>query len=464
MKIDFGLKNFNGFYLTQNEKEAEDIIVENLESDIMEIHDRIRQIESDYETKYTVVKMFDGFRHRAKTELIKYKDGLAVKKTWKPGNEKYLEREKFAYGILSKNISLIPKLIESGDNYIIIPYYEDLLYKNEQKKKIVLTNNIGKIASFFKQLYENDLHNPDIHPGQFIYSDNEGLKAIDFEYLQLYDKKPQSFSQSYDIVGCPNEYSGDKPNFIGNNLHRSYNDLWVKYTGYNLEQIAEIASRQYDNYDKDVEKILGLLNYAKTSGESYDGSMYDSAYHSLYIKGYYFRGQRECDFRLENVPYDFSDKVVLDIGCNAGGMLHSLKEKIKMGIGIDYDSRLINAANAIKSINRSHNLSFYTFNLEKEDLALIKNFIISKDEKVDICFLLSVCMWIDNWKEVVSFVSSISQTLLFETNGSYSQQIEQIKELEKIYNRIELIEEESRDDPGQSNRKLFLCYNNILEI
>ncbi len=160
---------------------------------------------------------------------------------------------------------------------------------------------------------------------------------------------------------------------------------------------------------------------------------------------------------MKKVPYDFKDKVVLDIGCNVGGMLHSLSDKIGIGIGLDYDYRLINAANAIKTLNSSNNLSFYMFDLENEDLNLINNYVLSNREKVDICFLLSICMWIKNWKEVIKFISTISDNLLFETNGTEKQQAEQIEELKKYYKNIQLIEKVSNDDPGQPYRMLVLC-------
>ncbi|WP_434303295.1 hypothetical protein [Clostridium botulinum] len=457
-QIELKLKNIKNYiYLTKNENEAKEVL-ENLFKETLEnLSKEIRKIEKEYISQYKVIKVFKGFKHKAKTELINYRDGLAVKKTWKPGNEKFFEREKFAYSELSKTIKYIPRLLESGDNYVIIPYYNDVLNKSEQNKKIILTSHIIDVAAYFKQLYDLGYYNPDIHPGQFLYTEKEGVIAIDFEYLQKYEEKPSSLFESYDILGYPKDFNGDKPNYTGQNLHKWYDELWIKYTGYDLMEIAKIAYQKYQENDVEVDRVLGLLNYAKTSGKSYNGSFYNSAYHSLELKGYYFRGQRECKLRLKKIPYDFKGKVVLDIGCNVGGMLHSLSDKIEIGIGLDYDYRLINAANAIKTLNSSNNLSFYMFDLENEDLNLINNYVLSNREKVDICFLLSICMWIKNWKEVIKFISTISDNLLFETNGTEKQQSEQIEELKKYYKNIQLIEKVSNDDPGQPYRMLVLC-------
>ena len=57
---------------------------------------------------------------------------------------------------------------------------------------------------------------------------------------------------------------------------------------------------------------------------------------------------------------------MLDIGCNQGGMLYELSNRIKYGVGIDYDSRMINVANKIKSHNKLNHLDYYVFDLEKE--------------------------------------------------------------------------------------------------
>jgi len=202
-------------------------------------------------------------------------------------------------------------------------------------------------------------------------------------------------------------------------------------------------------------KVLAVVKYTATRSESYCAKDFESAYHSLRIRDKYFRGQRECLERFKNLEYDFTDKCVLDLGCNTGGMLHALSDKIKFGVGIDFSTKCINAANLIKATNQVDNLGFYNFNLENESLRMIKNFLPSK--KVNICFLLAVCMWIKNWKEVVVFCSEISKDLLFETNGSEHEQEEQLSFLRTKYSSINLLDDQSTDDPLQKNRKLYLC-------
>jgi SAM-dependent methyltransferase len=174
------------------------------------------------------------------------------------------------------------------------------------------------------------------------------------------------------------------------------------------------------------------------------------------LRGRYFRGQRDCGDRLANVPYDFTGKVVLDMGCNTGGMLHYLADRLKKGIGVDYDFPCINAANLVKNLNNVNNLQFFTVDLsDKDGLKLIDSFIL--DNHVDIVFLLSVCMWLPNWKEVIAYAAQKADVLLFESNGDERQQKEQEAFLGTCFGEVALLNVKSEDDLGQKNRSLFLC-------
>ncbi len=225
-----------------------------------------------------------------------------------------------------------------------------------------------------------------------------------------------------------------------------------------LESPARInEDRRENNFSKEELKIINLLNYTKRSGATYSGELYNSGYHTLNLGDKTIAGQRNPAERFKNIPFKFEGKSVLDIGCNQGGMLHAIADKISYGVGIDYDSRMINVSNRIKSFFENNHLNFYVFDLVNEDLNYIKDFL--RDEFVDICFLLSVCMWVKNWKELIDFCKGISKKLLFETNGSEKQQKEQIEYLYSIYKNVVLINEISNDDPLQKKRKLFLCTN-----
>ncbi len=205
----------------------------------------------------------------------------------------------------------------------------------------------------------------------------------------------------------------------------------------------------------DAQQILNLLNYTKTSGSPYNGQDFPAGYHTLDIKNFHLAGQRHPKERFGLVPFDFTGKTVLDIGSNQGGMLFNIADKISHGVGIDYDRRVVNAANRIRSYTETRNLDFYVFDLEKDDLALIEDFL--PGGRVDIVFLLAVCMWTKNWKSVIDVAAKVSKNILFESNGDPEQQKAQIAYLGLRYKYVKKLSDQSLDDKSQQMRQLFLC-------
>jgi len=210
-----------------------------------------------------------------------------------------------------------------------------------------------------------------------------------------------------------------------------------------------------DLSDGELERaqVGNLLNYTKTSNSPYSAKGFPAGYHTLQVGGQKIEGQRDPAWRLSRIPENLDGKVVLDIGCNQGGMLHPLSARIKRGVGVDYDNRMVNVANRIRDVNGTPNLSFFVFDLEKEPLDLIADFL--PGGRADVAFLLSVCMWIDNWKDVVKFVSFVSDALFFESNGTDEQQDQQVGYLSDCYGSIVMLAATSDDDLRQKKRRLF---------
>ncbi len=230
----------------------------------------------------------------------------------------------------------------------------------------------------------------------------------------------------------------------------------IKNKKYKVKVVRLDTTKDDKNYDREIKKVMNLLNYTKKSAASYSAGQFFTGYHSFTINNYQFSGQRDPKKRFKNLPFSLQGLSVLDIGCNQGGMLYAFSKEIKYGIGIDYDPRMINAANKIKSYTKSYNLDYYVFDLEKESLDYIHDFL--PEDKVDVVFLLSVCMWINNWKDVIKFSTNISTKLVFETNGKPEQQKEQIKHLKQVYQNVYLINQRSEDDPSQKMRQLYYCF------
>ena len=79
------------------------------------------------------------------------------------------------------------------------------------------------------------------------------------------------------------------------------------------------------------------------------------------------------------------------------------------------------------------------------------------ENKVDVALMLSICIWVKNWKEVLVKAQTLAEKLVFESNGKDIQQEEQIDYLKSLFTKVELIHERSEDDATQKFRKLLVC-------
>jgi len=118
-----------------------------------------------------------------------------------------------------------------------------------------------------------------------------------------------------------------------------------------FEFVRKKITAKYEPVEKtELAKISNLLEYTKASGQKYSARIYPAGYHTIKLFGKELKGQRDPKKRIEKTPFDFYDKTVLDIGSNQGAMLFELADKIKWGVGLDYDYRMVNVANRISHV------------------------------------------------------------------------------------------------------------------
>lgn len=219
-------------------------------------------------------------------------------------------------------------------------------------------------------------------------------------------------------------------------LFLGYKDIDIKYINIRL---GNDLIKNLNNRIKETTTQIKLYNNWNNT--------YFNGYHSFDIYNFKIKGQRDPKKRLEIFKnyYDFTDKKVLDLGCNTGGMLFHLQE-IKEGLGIDYDSRCLNFANYLKNI-----LKYDIMNFEKQDL---NNYLIK--DKFDIIFLLSLGSWVKNWKKLYSNALEKSNVIFLEINNidEGKPQLNFFKEKNCLIK--EIIEKSIDDITNNHKRKTYL--------
>lgn len=216
----------NPLHSADDEIEALDYIAAVAPDLVDEVKNVINSWDRAYRTQEKVIADVSEKKRRAKVEIIEYLGNKAVKKTYKAGKERFLEREKFVYGELSKECDFIPKLLDSGENYIIVPYLKTnrLTESWHIKKQILKRKHKQEIFTINEFFYNKGYALIDFHPGNILLS-SDGLKIIDFEFLYQYEQLPPSVGDSFDLNGFPEDFAADRPYGI---FPKQRRNMWKK--------------------------------------------------------------------------------------------------------------------------------------------------------------------------------------------------------------------------------------------
>lgn len=224
----------NTVHSSDNEREAWNYLEIALPERCDRIKQKIDRLHHDFQTHYQVKEVLTRFGRRAKVEAIEYDNRLAVKKTFKPGCEQFFEREAFVSQVYGHKLATIPEAIARGSNYLIYPYYNDVLKFSNRQSRLLPLSIAKEALATLKFFYEQGYALIDFQPANLIVDRHVGLKVIDFEFLHQYQDKPQLFEECYELAGIPDRFAGDIPDF---KLEMSYDARWKPYVGLSLASL-----------------------------------------------------------------------------------------------------------------------------------------------------------------------------------------------------------------------------------
>jgi hypothetical protein len=203
-------QQINLMHSSDNERIAWDYIEKIIPTQVQDLKTQIQKKREDYLTKEKVLRRLPSQGAHSKVEVIEFRGRKAVKKTFAPIHKRFLEREKFVMRNFSHECETIPPLLEEGDNYIICPYYKDKLRLAERNPMIIPPKIAKAGLDILRFFFDKGYALIDFHPKNVLYDKKNGLKFIDFEYLYKYKVVPDTFDQSYDIIGIPDDFDGDR--------------------------------------------------------------------------------------------------------------------------------------------------------------------------------------------------------------------------------------------------------------
>jgi len=230
MEEKFIKGNYNGLHTADNEQEAFEYISIADNSLVNKIKLRSEFNRESYKTQMPVLKVLSKGR-RSKVELVKINDNVAVKKTFRPSAKRFLERERFIFREISKELNFVPPLIDDGDYYIIMPFYENIL-KNKTHKEVIdiLKKYKANIYKVIYEMWQRGLAYINFTPGNVIISPNGDFICIDFEFVYQYQNIPDRLKDAYEISGVPKNFKGDLPRDF-DYRNSSFLQVWQPWIG-----------------------------------------------------------------------------------------------------------------------------------------------------------------------------------------------------------------------------------------
>ncbi len=223
----------NAIHSSDNAHEAHDYLRVMLPEALPELQAQIEKLRGEFSTTEPVLANWTRAGRRAKIELVDWNGQLAVKKTFKPHQERFCKREVAALCELHPAVPEVPRLLDSSPSSLTIPYYEHTLDYQRSSGKLLPLPVAKQAIAALRNVYEAGYAVIDASIDNVLVDRREGLKLIDFEFAHRYEQQPSSFEQSYDMAGPPPEFAGDQPIQGGN----SYDRNWRPYIGLSLRSL-----------------------------------------------------------------------------------------------------------------------------------------------------------------------------------------------------------------------------------
>lgn len=226
-------RHCNVLHSSDNGSEAWEYISIAMPESQAEIRQRLDSWRVAYRTQQPVLKNLTRYGARAKVELIEHQGRPAVLKTFKPGRERFCQREQFAMRELSRQIPEVPSLLDADTSSVTCPFYDDVLCYQRSSGRLIPLSVAKQAMAALRKVHDAGFALLDAGIDNVVVDRHEGLKLIDFEFLHRYEQPQPAFDEGFDIAGCPDQFDGDLPSGGGKN----YRQHWQPYVGLSLQSL-----------------------------------------------------------------------------------------------------------------------------------------------------------------------------------------------------------------------------------
>jgi hypothetical protein len=167
---------------------------------------RIAEIHEQMAFPYPLVEVLPSLQRRAVTAVVRHPEhGECVCKLFYPGSSRFLERELRARTEFA-GLPEAPALLESGPNYLLTPRYRDtgghIRRTLPGMRHVQLTpRTSAAMGRLVRELHERGAYLLDLSTQNLLTDEVDGLKVIDWEFLQDFSGDRPPIDRSPTILG-----------------------------------------------------------------------------------------------------------------------------------------------------------------------------------------------------------------------------------------------------------------------
>ncbi|WP_083005016.1 hypothetical protein [Halomonas sp. GT] len=226
-------EQFSPLYLSCNTTQTLEYLKKIVPQQIGQIRATAQRYNMEFRTPYPVLADLSKQVCRAKVELVDFHGTEAICKTFRPGRERYLEREVKARE-LGASLPEVSRLLEVGPHYLVFERYSNRMERILSPRApfsphgLLPLWTIERVRAVILHYRRLGYECIDLNPQDLIYDPCQGLKIIDFEFLQPGTDEIESLKGNYAWYDVPSRFKGDLPL----SAHQgSYHERWFPYTG-----------------------------------------------------------------------------------------------------------------------------------------------------------------------------------------------------------------------------------------
>jgi hypothetical protein len=203
---------FNPLHSTDNGWQSLEYL-RDLRSDklVAEIESKVAKLMDSVRPPWPVLRQLGGHSRRARVDVVDHPvHGPSVFKVFRPGAQAFWKNEVAARAVIGDS-PLVPPLLESGDNWILMRIYEDtgahvirrLPGTTEHQLRFAQAR---VLRTFVETMRSRGHYLLDLTTHNLVTDPTDGLKLLDFEFFQPYPGAVPDLDSDCSVVGLPGEF------------------------------------------------------------------------------------------------------------------------------------------------------------------------------------------------------------------------------------------------------------------